>query len=362
MRKTLTIGLVSTLLGAAGLTNAQTAKTIDLVAESGFSQNVRTEDIPQMPLQRGFLNYKIGNGSIGIKADINTINNGAKDNTTQASYSRDISKADNISAGINATNQGELDGTGKLTTDAWVSFPTGEATALVEAGRGVQKQKEINDWLYTELKGMKLGHINVTTKVFAYLNGTITDAPETDISAVISAHTERLYACYGIQKKTHYVAAGTTGSKDVGNFTKGKYDPITKNFSFKTRTDFRELDQDWYTADNFDVGSSEEVIGGFFPIHFSNKNRGQYEIIIQGTGKRRLEALETIAGTRITKNTHVFAGVASNMTTGRSTGIFGANQSFDFLGYKGYVEASFNAATQRGAAYLSLKKSFSRKN
>lgn len=309
-----------------------------------FNINLETAIVNPDNQMINFQRIQIGNKDVEFKYDFN----GKKNDVARLKVNlpKDI--------GLALYNVGDLNGKDMVYWEAWKTIKTGDkSSVLVDIGTGAGKGREPEYFAIVNFKNNKL-----------FVEGAIYEAAsrlgKIDKSIYGLAAYDFGHAYIGAGKNTNTLVGitGLKGFKDVGMLTFALYDKETKGWSFISQTAAGNVNQSFFSKDNFDFVTEYFAIPAFFPTHFSPQvTKGKYTLKVNGSGKSGKTELEGKLGWN-NKILPIAAGVNTLNEQGKTEvgAVVEIYKPFKLKnGVSGAVEAKYNTRSKAATAYLTLK-------
>ncbi|MGV8161874.1 MAG: hypothetical protein ACP5N2_00900 [Candidatus Nanoarchaeia archaeon] len=328
----------------------------EIVAVQKVQDSCKTLNPININLETGLLNpdnhlvnfqrVEIGNKDVSIKYDFN----GKKSDVGK------INIALPKDAGLALYKIGDWDGKDIFYWEAFKTIKVGDkSTMLFDIGTGAGKGREPEYFAIVNVKNNKLF---VEGAIYAPASG-LGDLDKS-IYGLVAYDFGHAYLGLGKNTNTLVGVTGVKGFKDVGMLTLMLYDKETKGWSFISQTAAGNVNQGFFSKDNFDFVTELFAIPAFFPVHFSPQvTKGTYSIKINGAGNIDKAELEGKIGAYIKAlGGGVSAGVNTLNKHGKTEvgGVVEVYKPFKLKnGISGSVEAKYNTRSKAASAYLTLR-------
>jgi len=175
--------------------------------------------------------------------------------------------------------------------DSWLTKKIGKLSFMTEVGRIVSRVSKPIDYAGVRLTA------NILT-VEAYLAERSTKGNY--FLGWAAYHPEHAFIAVGKQDQQLWGFAGTKVFNHFGHFTLASYQPKTGNFWFKSQTGFGEINQQFFSQENYEIATSYFCVPIFFYKHFSPlATKGTYSLKIEGKRTAGLQNYELMMGKKI---------------------------------------------------------------
>jgi len=249
-------------------------------------------------------------------------------------------------------NIGNMDGKDYAYWEASKVLKVGNnSTMLFDGGTGIGKGREPEYFLIANIKNDKL-----------FVEGAIYEKAsrlkdlDKSIFALAAYDFGHEYLGVGKNRNTLVGVAGVKDFKDVGMITYALYDKETKGWTISSQTAVGDVNQKFFSKDNFDFVTEYFAIPVFFPTHFTPQvTKGDYSIKINGTGLPGKTELEAKLGFR-NEIVSVSAGVNTLNENGKTDvgAVIELYKPFKLFGADCYGEAKYNTRSGDITGYIGV--------
>lgn len=248
------------------------------------AQTIRTETTFQsdkncdgISVQR----FQMNSNQISLKYDykVDLINKNKKINDVFGIFVPVI-KNDNFYFEADVIKLGDWEKRDELLLDLSVKIKSKSNEFYFEIGRGVRKESGPRDFTI-----MSYSNPLITIKGGLMSKYGYSNIPEfaTNKYGYIAIHPENLFFAVGTEIDRTWFLAGTRNMKDFGNLSFVNIDRSNNNFWFRTQFGYGNVNQKFFSLDNYRISTDYLVVPPFFYTHFSPlSTKGDYGFKIDG--------------------------------------------------------------------------------
>jgi hypothetical protein len=300
---------------------------------------------------------EIKNPAIGIKYDhkVDRINNKKINDVFGIFFPNIINqKTFNLSGGL--IKLGDWDKKDQLIFDVSAQKKLRSLTIDLEIGRTIGVETKPWDFV--------LGRI--THRFFTVEGGILSPdylfAPSYKKNySWIAYHPKNFFLAVGNEVSRNWFMAGTKQYKNFGNFTFANYDRDNGNFWFRSQFGFQNVNQKFFSQENYIVAASYLIVPPFFYKHFSPMStKGKYALKFDGKKTGAFEAYEVSAGRQFGNYGQMAAGL--NKTLNKLEGennkkiglVLEYYREFSLEKFKASAEFRYEQLSSRLSGYIVL--------
>jgi len=245
----------------------------------------------------------------------------------------------------------------------WITKRFGKVKTLLELDR-ITSQTD-KPW---DCFGARISYSSFTAEFYAMALHPLVGQglTKTDIYyRWIAFHPQHAFAAVGLLDKDYWGFVGTRNLKNFGTFSFFNYQTKTGNYWFKSQTAFGEINQDFFSLDNYLVATSYLVVPVFYYKHFSPIcAKGEYSIKIEGRRTGNVSNFELMFGKSVA-NDFIRIAVGTNSevkknsipdanakTSVRIAPSFEAYKVWKFNGFKQTLELRYDVLIKTFSAYI----------
>ncbi len=128
----------------------------------------------------------------------------------------------------------------------------------------------------------------------------------------VAFHPEHYFVAVGNEISRDWVVFGTKKFGDFGNLTIANYDRDNGNFWFRSQFGFVDVNQKFYSQENYVISSSYLIVPPFFYKHFSPMStKGKYAFKFDGRRVNKFDVYEVSFGRQFGKYGQVAIGMTN---------------------------------------------------
>lgn len=168
----------------------------------------------------------------------------------------------------------------------------------------------------------------------------------------IAFHPKHFYLAVGNEIKTSWFFAGTKEMKNFGTFSFTSVNRENDDFWFRSQTGFIDVNQKFFSLDNYIVGTSYLTIPPFFYKHFSpisTKGLWSFKVDMKRSGS--VERKEVIVGHQFGSYGQVAIGFQNQLSDGNGAVLEYFN-SITSGGFSSSVELKYETLLKRVSAFI----------
>ena len=222
-------------------------------------------------------------------------------------------------------------------------------TATLEIGRGVNSKSGPRDYILG-----RLAH-----NFFTIEAGVMSDHGYSDIDGFISnkyywgaIHPKYAFVAVGNEITRTWLLVGTKDLSSFGNLSCGDYDRKNGDFWFRTQFGFGNVNQKFFSLDNYIVSASYLILPPFFYKHFSPiSTKGDYGLKFDGRRTGAVEKYELIGSRKFGEFGQLAIGWEKEVNSNSGL-ILEYYKDFSFNKFRATVEMKYESLYSRFSGFI----------
>lgn len=250
---------------------------------------------------------------------------------------------------------GDWDQKDQLIIDLTLSKKTKYFNFYLELGRAIGVKNQPWDFILSR----------ISHRLFTIEGGILSPDPlfspsQKKLYGWIAYHPEHVFIAVGNEISRDWFLFGTKKYKNFGNISFCNYDRDNGNFWFRSQFGFKNVNQKFYSQENYLVATSYLVVPPFFYKHFSPMStKGLYALKFDGKRIGKLETYEVSFGRQFGKYGQVCVGINNeNFLPNRVGWIAEYYKEFSLKNFQAIVELRYEQLVGRFYGYITLAYQF----
>ena len=243
----------------------------------------------------------------------------------------------------------------QLIFDLAVTKKLGSLIVFLEIGRAVGVKIEPWDYVLS-----RISH-RLFTVEGGILSGDHLFAPsQKKLYGWVAYHPENIFIATGNEISRNWFIFGTKKYANFGNLSFINYDRDNGNFWFRSQFGFQNVNQAFFSQENYIIAASYLIVPPFFYKHFSPMStKGKYSLKFDGKRIGKLETYEVSVGRQFGKFGQIAAGINNeNFNEKRSGLILEYYKEFKLKNFKTSAELRYEQLTAKFYGYIVLAYQF----
>jgi hypothetical protein len=176
----------------------------------------------------------------------------------------------------------------------------------------------------------------------------------------IAYHPEHIFIATGNEISRNWFLFGTKKYDNFGNFSFLNYDRDNGNFWFRSQFGWQDVNQKFFSQENYLVAASYLIVPPFFYKHFSPMStKGKYALKLDGKRVGKLEAYEISIGRQFGKYGQIAIGVNNeNFKSERVGLVLEYYKEFTLKNFKASTELRYEQLNSRFYGFITLAYQF----
>lgn len=228
-------------------------------------------------------------------------------------------------------------------------------TVSLEIGRGVNAKSGPRDYILS-----RLSH-----DLFTIEAGVMSNHGYSNIDGFISnkyywgaIHPKYAFVAVGNEITRTWLLAGTKDLSSFGNLSCGDYDRNNGDFWFRTQFGFGEINQNFFSLNNYLVSASYLILPPFFYKHFSPiSTKGDYGLKLDGKKTGEVEKYELIGSRKFGKFGQLAIGWEKEVNS-NSGFILEYYKDFSLNKFKASIEMKYESLYSRLSGFVTTSYEF----
>lgn len=300
--------------------------------------------------------FEIQNPLFGIKYDykVDLINNKPVNDVFGLFFPKIIDKK-TFSLGGAIIKLGDLNRSDQFIFDISATKQIDSISVYLEVGRAIGVETQPWDFVLSR----------ISHRLFTIEGGILSPdqlfAPSfKKLYGWIAYHPKHLFIATGNEISRNWFFFGTKNYKNFGSFTCADYDRDNGNFWFRSQFGFMDVNQKFYSQENYIVSTSYLAVPPFFYRHFSPMStKGRYALKFDGKRIGKLETYELTLGRQFGKYGQIAVGMNDeNFKRERLGLILEYYKEFTLKNFKASTELRYEQLSAKFYGYIVLAYQF----
>ncbi len=198
-------------------------------------------------------------------------------------------------------------------------------------------------------------------KLFTIEGGILSPDPlyansQKKLYAWAAFHPEHYFIAVGNEISRDWLVFGTKKYKNFGSLTVANYDRDNGNFWFRSQFGFMDINQKFYSQENYVISSSYLIVPPFFYKHFSPMStKGKYSLKFDGRRVNKFDVFEASFGRQFGKYGQIAIGTTNENFRKERTGLLlEYYKEFNFKDFKASTEFRYEQLTKKFYGFITL--------
>ena len=179
-----------------------------------------------------------------------------------------------------------------FTLDAWISKQFPKLYLSLEAGRMMGLETKPDDYIISQI-GIKY----FTLKGGVLTEGSIGNSSSAKYYGWLAFHANHFYTSIGNEDVRNWLTVGIKGFKNMGIYSYAKYNRKSEDYCFSSIVAIKEINQKFFSQENFQFASNYFNLPAFFFTHFSPvSTKGEYSLRFDHSKKEKVVEERIIIG------------------------------------------------------------------
>ncbi|MFA5024428.1 MAG: hypothetical protein WC523_05750 [Patescibacteria group bacterium] len=172
----------------------------------------------------------------------------------------------------------------------------------------------------------------------------------------VAYHPRHFFLAVGNEISRNWFIVGTKNYQRFGNFTFMNYDRDNGNFWFRSQFGFKNVNQKFFSQENYLIAASYLIVPPFFYRHFSPMStKGLYALKLDGKRVGKLETYEVSIGRQFGRYGQICLGINNeNFLPNRIGWIVEYYKEFCLKNFQAITELRYEQLTGRFYGYITL--------